>query len=284
MTFLNNNLLFVSNIGYGMYTTPTFDFLGKVESLSNAMIFPINVEEELTDIEEVTSGDGVSCFISHESTKIGGENYISFYKNCDLYQGIGTYIKLPEEISMLPKNQGIEALAISNNGNIVAIEEFGLDKIYHRMWIWNIRNQDYALKTLLYQTDYYVGVSSATFLQDNSLLIVERKTINSLNKLDKTDYQITVNQILSSELYESSGYIVTKQEIIALKNDGKNIASLSENIEAITIKSDLAKVDIFLLSDDQSLNRTVFLQFEFTFDNCGINLNGTKTSIIHDEI
>jgi hypothetical protein len=248
------------------------------------MIFPINVEEELTDIEEITSGDGVSCFISHESTKIGGKNYISFYEDCDLYQGRGAYIKLPEEISMLPKNQGIEALAISNNGNIVAIEEFGLDKIYHRMWIWNIRNQDYALKTLLYQTDYYVGVSSATFLQDNSLLIVERKTINSLNQLDKTDYQITVNQILSSELYESSGYIVTKQEIIVLKNDGKNIASLSENIEAITIKSDLAKVDIFLLSDDQSLNRTVFLQFEFTFDNCGINLNGTKTSIIHDEI
>jgi hypothetical protein len=268
MTITDNGTLFlVANSGVFLSSTPIFDQENNFIQLLNPFISPIFIgpeviKREFSDVEEITYAKDIGCFLSHEPI-FGTENYISFFKHCDFKnKNNGNLIKTPSAFKSLEKNKGIEALAISKNNTLVAIEEFGQDKIHHKIILWDFNNPFSDLKTLIYPTEYYVGVTAATFLPNNSLLVIERKSIALKSNECSKAFEITINLVDTAELDKLDNYIVNKNLVVALHNDGSNTRYFSENFEAITTTTNSDHTDIFILSDNGSLHEAVILQFE----------------------
>lgn len=268
ITFLENDyVLFVANTGAYLISKMEFDNINNFKSLAAPFISPIYMgnsplKSQYRDVEEVSYIKNIGCILSHEPIA-GFENFISLSTSCNFsVNNVFSILESPPYFKYMHSNKGIEALAASTEGNIVAIEEFGQDKLLHKMFIWNI-NKTKEFRTLFYPTEYYVGVSGCTFMPDGSVLVLERKIKHCLTNYSYTEsFETRVNLVPSTELKYFDNHIVKKQPIITIRNNEQNSNKFAQNYEGIGIKVLSDHVNIFMLSDNGPLHETVLLQFE----------------------
>lgn len=151
--------------------------------LKNAIITPLVDNQGKTlrslgkgDIESVDFNQDGSSYLAYEGDLNGVEEY-KFSPGQNIQKHIG-FVKVPKEITELPKGRGIEALAIipqdsfRYGGYLFAVAERGLpDKLGHPAWIF--KDEDTVSFIFDFDSDY--DVTDIVFIDNKHFLVLGRK-------------------------------------------------------------------------------------------------------------
>lgn len=284
MDFCDKDLCMVSDCGISLfyqmrpiYTNSTLTDLTFLKS-SNFFNHQGNmIGSYMLDLEEIKF-DGQNFFVSTEMLS----NYttgIVFQENAIFQFNLQNFvlhpIETPKEFSTLAYFHGIEAFAVSKTYNnsatshkFIAFEERGKVNEELRVFIWeNIEGKLYQQQIVNYSLGHDFCVTSAAFLSENKLLILERKSEGRFTQ-ERADFTTIIKLAEISQNDEGFSFKEINEIAIIDPHSSCSHTPLNDNFESITVKQNpnSDSYTIFIASDDniKPLQNTILLQFELT--------------------